>query len=465
MLEKEITMKIFCIILAIGFNLIGLWSRIHATENNPSLPYTIVDTGQIRCYDNRTEIKFPGLGATFFGQDAHYNGIQPAYRDNGDGTVTDLNTGLMWQANPGTKKTFDQAAAGATACRTGGYTDWRLPTIKELYSLILFSGTDPDPMSRDSTGQKPFIDTNYFDFEYGKQSDGDRIIDSQWATKTLYVGKVMNGQKAMFGVNFADGRIKGYPIGRNPRGRTKKFYALYVHDNPDYGKNDFINNGDGTVTDQATGLTWMRVDSGALKTGRKHDGRLNWPEALQWAEGLEYAGHDDWRLPNAKELQSIVDYSRSPDTTHSAAINPIFEATAIKNEGGETDYGQYWSSTSHTKVHSAEQAVYIAFGRALGFMRPPDRRIQQGILMDVHGAGAQRADFKSGDPSQIPQGRGPQGDVIRIYNFARCVRGGTADPRASGPSVEMKYMRRDFERIDGPPRSGRSGLGGPPGGR
>lgn len=44
-------------------------------------------------------------------------------------------------------------------------------------------------------------------------------------------------------------------------------------------------------------------------------------------------------------------------------------------------------------------------------------------LLDVHGAGAQRSSPKSGDESRLPKGAGPQGDVLRIYNFARCVRG------------------------------------------
>ncbi len=42
--------------------------------------------------------------------------------------------------------------------------------------------------------------------------------------------------------------------------------------------------------------------------------------------------------------------------------------------------------------------------------------------VDVHGAGAQRSDPKSGDPADFPHGRGPQGDVIRIFNFVRLVR-------------------------------------------
>ena len=123
------------------------------------VPYAIVDTAQVRCYNNNAEIEYPKANADFFGQDAQYIGNEPAYKDNGDGTATDLNTGLMWQSDPGPKMTFAQAAAGTSQCRLAGYRDWRLPTIKELYSLILFSGTDPDPMSRDSSRQKPFIDT------------------------------------------------------------------------------------------------------------------------------------------------------------------------------------------------------------------------------------------------------------------------------------------------------------------
>ena len=47
--------------------------------------------------------------------------------------------------------------------------------------------------------------------------------------------------------------------------------------------------------------------------------------------------------------------------------------------------------------------------------------------MDVHGAGAQRSDPKQGDPDDYPEGNGPQGDAIRIYNHVRCVTGGDVD--------------------------------------
>ena len=393
-----------------------------AEASSERIPYTIVDTAQVRCYSNNDEIEFPEAVTAFFGQDAQYIGNEPAYKDNGDGTVTDLNTGLMWQSDPGEKMTFRQAVAGASECRLAGYKDWRLPTIKELYSLILFSGTDPDPMSRNSTKQRPFIDTKYFKFRYGNPDRGERIIDSQFATSTKYVNTTMRGDETIFGVNFADGRIKGYGM-RSPRtGQDKTFYVLYVRGNTSYGKNDFKDNGDGTVTDKATGLMWMKIDSGKLQAGKNKDGKLNWQEALDWAENLEYAGYSDWRLPNVKELQSIVDYTRSPATTNSAAIDPVFETTSFIVEGGRKDYPFYWSGTTHAGLSRAGTAAYVAFGKSFGWMR--DRRTGRYMLMDIHGAGSQRSDPKSGDPSRFPYGRGPQGDVIRIYNFVRCVRGG-----------------------------------------
>jgi len=206
-------------------------------------------------------------------------------------------------------------------------------------------------------------------------------------------------------------------------GRAKTYYVMYVRGNPAYGRNDFRDEGDGTVSDRATGLVWMKADSGALRAGRNGDGKMNWQEALEWADNLEYAGYSDWRLPNAKELQSIVDYTRSPDATQSAALDPIFEATRIVNEAGQADYPSYWTGTTHARLRGGASAVYVAFGRAMGYME--NRRAGGAkTWMDVHGAGAQRSDPKAGDPASYPTGRGPQGDAVRIYHYVRCVRGG-----------------------------------------
>jgi hypothetical protein len=407
-------------------------------KETAEVTYKIVDTEQIRCFDNRVQIKFPQEKESFFGQDAHYQGNTPTYTDNGDGTVSDEITGLMWQSDPGHKMTFEEAVKGASKCNTGGHSDWRLPSIKELFSLILFNGLDPDMKASDPSTLKPFIDTSVFNFSYGDPSKHERIIDSQFATSTKYVHTTMGDNETMFGVNFADGRIKGYPL-TDPRSRRgMAFYVLYVRGNPDYGNNHFIKNAQKTVTDRATGLTWMLVDSGHLRAGKNNDGKLNWQEALAWSEGLDYGGHSDWRLPNVKELQSIVDYTRSPATTNSAAIDPVFKVSRVK-EGQEDDFPYYWTSTTHQRGNQGSAADYICFGKGYGWMF--DHQSRKKKLMDVHGAGCQRSDPKSGDPSLTPQGRGPQGDVLRINNFVRCVRGGEAKPVTSGPNVEKSVVK------------------------
>lgn len=432
---------------------------VNAAESK--LSYPIVDTGQLRCYDDKAQVAFPQNQAKFFGQDAQYAGNQRNYKENGNGTVTDLTTRLMWLKDPGEKMTYSKAVQGASKCRVGGHRDWRLPTIKELYSLIQFSGTDPDARSQDTSNLKPFIDSKVFKFQYGnanKDGRAERIIDSQFATSTKYVHQTMRGDDTMFGVNFADGRIKGYPM-KDPRGRGEKtFYVLYVRGNTDYGKNKFVDQKDGTVVDKATGLTWMTVDSGQLKAGQAKDGKLNWQQALAWSESLDYAGHADWRLPNAKELQSLVDYSRSPATTQSAAIDPLFQTSRVK-EGGENDFPYYWSSTTHKRDGGGSAAVYLSFGKGYGWMT--DRRTGKKTLLDVHGAGCQRSDPKSGDPSLTPYGRGPQGDVLRIHNYVRCVRGGQAAPVTSGPKVEKATRRRGLDRQRG--SDAKSSAGGRPG--
>ena len=404
-------------------NLIIIGSVLCSLTSQAKLNYPIVDTGQKRCFDNTKEIAFPWKNQAFFGQDAQYNGNQPHYKKNSNGTVSDLVTGLMWVQNPGSKVSYAQAVAGAKKCRVGGYRDWRLPTIKELYSVIDFSGTDISPYNK--TAKNPFINTKYFRFNYGNTKT-ERIIDSQYASSTKYLTTTMGGNATMFGVNLADGRIKGYPTAT-----WMKYYAMYVRGNKKYGKNKFKNNNNGTISDKATGLMWMQVDSGK---------GMNWQQALKYAENFKFAGYSDWRLPNSKELQSIVDYKRCPNTHGTPAIDPIFRLSSMLNKAGWVDFPCYWTSTTHKNQFGAAAADYIAFGRALGWLK--SRTTGKYSLMDVHGAGAQRSDPKVGNPALYPYGRGPQGDVIRIYNYVLLVRGGVAVANKKGPKLKTTTSSR-----------------------
>ncbi len=373
-------------------------------------PSPVVDTGQSACYDDAgTEIACPAAGQPFSGQDAQHAGHGPRYVDHGDGTVTDQVTGLMWQQEIGEKVTWAEAVAAAPSADTGGHVDWRLPTIGELYSLIDFRGVT----GLDAASSTPYLDTAVFEFEYGDTSIGERHIDAQYWSSTEYVSTTMDGDHTVFGVNFADGRIKGYGTSR-PDGSEMLQFVRYVRGASDDGDADLVDNLDGTVTDHSTGLMWAQADSGV---------GMDWEVALAWVaqrNAESYLGHDDWRLPNAKELQSLVDYSRSPATHGTAAIDPVFQVTQLS----DGEYPYFWTSTTHLDGAPDVQgsyAVYVAFGRALGWMEsPPGSGNLQ--LLDVHGAGAQRSDPKSGDPDDFPFGHGPQGDVIRIENLVRLVR-------------------------------------------
>ena len=399
-------------------------------ENAGNGTYKIVDTQQDSCYSS---LSGTATGCTGVGLDADYAGYQPSYSVSDDGlTVTDNITQLVWTqstdinqdgiVNYDDKRYQTEAVSYCENLSLSERTDWRLPNIKQAYSLILFSGKDASNYQGTDTSELTLFLDKAFDRAFGdlsatQTSNGftlpqgvDRIIDGQYASTSLYVSTTMQGDATMFGVNYVDGRIKGYPL------ETKEFYVRCVAGNETYGVNDFSDNNDATVSDHATGLMWQQNDSLAN----------DFDDAIGQCESATTAQYNDWRLPNVKELQSLVDYTRSPDTDNSAAINPIFNTTSFNNEEGELDWGYYWASTTHVdNDDNGSHATYVSFGRALGYMN--------NSILDVHGAGAQRSNDKLNVATEPGANvatinnetfyyKGPQGDILRVKNYIRCVR-------------------------------------------
>lgn len=118
----------------------------------------------------------------------------------------------------------------------------------------------------------------------------------------------------------------------------------------------FIDNKDGTVTDTCTGLMWLQntADTNGDELGNWND-MVPWCAALHYCEDLSFAGHDDWRLPNVRELQSLVHYARCVEPVKSCSIptiDPIFRSLA---EG-------YWSSTSYAPLFHEKWVVLFRKG-------------------------------------------------------------------------------------------------------
>ena len=110
----------------------------------------------------------------------------------------------------------------------------------------------------------------------------------------------------------------------------------------------FVEHGDGTVTDTCTGLMWQKDTADVNGDGQstEQDG-VRWCDALAYCEDLSFADYDDWRLPNVRELQSIVDYGR-----FDRAIDPVFRAFSVA----------YWSSTTFADLPDYAWLLHFLVG-------------------------------------------------------------------------------------------------------
>jgi hypothetical protein len=256
--------------------------------------------------------KVPDTGQTIsatttFGEDSDYTINAPSFTDNGNGTITDNITGLMWQKTDSGEMTWDNAVATALTLNLGGSVGWRLPTPMEAFSILNHDrnpALDPTYFINNPAGTPQFFWTNDF-----YANDTTRV----WATN-------------------AGGGIGPHSKTQTiSAGGTSRFHARCVRGAKATLSHNYYNNLDTTISDIDAGLMWTQAPSSSM----------NWNAALNYAEGLTTAGYTDWRLPTVKELQSLVDISLATATTTAtakAALNRTLFPTATATA--------YWSSTA-----------------------------------------------------------------------------------------------------------------------
>ncbi len=281
-----------------------------SSDNSGFSDFKLPDTGQTESY---TDI---------WGEDSDYTTNPLSYTDNVNGTVTDNNTGLMWQQeDDDTKRDWEDAISYCEDLSLAGYNDWRLPEREELRSIIHYGKYSP------AINETYFPNTN--SYIYWSSTTNVRYTSEAW------------------GITFSNSRDHFHD-------KSSSYYVRCVRGEQYWLLDNLIISGDGTVTDNTTKLTWQQEED---------NDRKNWKEAIEYCEGLSLAGYSDWRLPNIKELASIVNldtYSPAIDERYFPNTNSFF----------------YWTSTTPADATINAWNILFTYGYGDSHSRSNDDHVR-----------------------------------------------------------------------------------------
>jgi len=268
--------------------------------------WVMTKTGQTSCWDSAGTL-LDAAACLLSGQDGAYQaGADPDYTRESvtDAAIVDNVNGLMWQDNGDDySDTWDNAVTICSDLTIGSYSDWRLPSIEELESIVDYDGFSPALNSA-------FVNVSQ-SYYWSSTAEGDGTYGNYW------------------GMYFRDGVSQTY-IG------TDLLHVLCVRGNS-YPAADFVRNDTKEiVTDNNTGLMWQD-DAEAASVSDV------WADAINYCENKELGGYADWRMPNIRELLSIRE-----ESAHEPAISSVFQNTA---------WSGYWSSSTY-KVFGAVEAAW-----------------------------------------------------------------------------------------------------------
>jgi hypothetical protein len=241
-----------------------------------------------------------------------------------------------------------QAALTYVACLNTntylGHNDWRMPNINELESLV----NQGVPLTGVWLNNQGFYQTQTTDY-WSSTTDAsdttrawgvdlaDGCVNGDPKASNYFIKSVRGGQCKLFGSSIClpkTGQTTTYAAGDDGS----------LQEGVTWPSQRFTDNGDGTVTDNLTSLTWTKNANAPGPAACSPGVTKTWLGALAYAACLNannYLGHNDWRLPNRKELFSLKDYSQY--NTSLPAGNPFINVNP----------NEYWTSTMDSYYGSA----------------------------------------------------------------------------------------------------------------
>lgn len=300
--------------------------------------------------------------------------------DNRDETITDSLTGLMWAKNAnliGRSTTYQEALNYASGMNAGayqnfGYTDWRMPNIVEIESLIN-AGESNNAIWLNSQGFTNVPVESWFSNFYWSSSGGGNYTKVIW----FYDGEIIGTLKNYSGFLWP---VRSGQFGTIKLPKTGITWSESPGDDGDLQVGvawpipRFIDNGDGAVRDNLTGLLWT-------KNANLPNGKMTWQEALDYLTSLndnQYLGYSDWRLPNRKELGSLelyISYANLKDPFTNIPYYPSFGTG-------------FWTSTTYAyNPNNAWGAWLLWSGEVTGFNKISQDYYSKCYVWSVRGGG------------------------------------------------------------------------------
>ncbi|NQT58991.1 MAG: DUF1566 domain-containing protein [Bacteroidetes bacterium] len=295
------------------------------------------------------------------GDDGDINsGVEwPAVRfvNNGDGTVTDLLTGLMWQGAPPYSTYSSNGYEWTYAvdpyvnnCSLGGYTDWHLPNVNELMSMVHAGENGPAAWLNSIDGFSGIRSDDYWTATLG-YSDGF-ASPMGWVVDMSdgLLGRQNSSSYGSFAMIWvvresSTGTVKLPKTGKTANFKPKDDGSLELGVAWPYPR--FIIN-DGLVFDALTGLLWKQ---------EPYNTAVTWEDAMIHAENLDYGGYSDWRLPNRNEMRSLVSYGASSNDMY---LSGKFDTTIPEGRF-------WWTSTTYASPYGSSRAwvIYLDTGNSV----------------------------------------------------------------------------------------------------